>query len=236
LFFTSFTFVVGGTEEEAERKAREFDETASARGYAAHIGGGMGVDLAEIDLDTPVGELEQYRSRGGLKSLIDSAPDRTWTFRDVLKLRGANRVVGTPEQIADKLQELADAGVDGINVTYYTTPGSFVDFIEGVTPVLQARGLQQSEYPPGPCGRSCPTARQGRCSTSATRARRFGASGSPGRRHVSLNISHLLSPCDSRSRSRSPLPRAASTMTLSAPICAASRTWGGSRVSGCRSR
>ena len=149
MFFTSFTFVVGGTEEEAQRKAREFDETASARGYAAHIGGGMGVDLAEIDLDTPVGELEQYRSRGGLKSLIDSAPDRTWTFRDVLKLRGANRVVGTPEQIADKLQELADAGVDGINVTYYTTPGSFVDFIEGVTPVLQARGLQQSEYPPG---------------------------------------------------------------------------------------
>jgi long-chain alkane monooxygenase len=149
LFFTGFTFVVGGTEEEAQRKAREFDKTASARGYAAHMGGGMGVDLADIDLDTPVGELAQYNSRGGLKSLIDSAPDRTWTFRDVLKLRGANRVVGTPEQIADTLQELADAGVDGINVTYYTTPGSFVDFIDGVTPVLQARGLQQTEYTPG---------------------------------------------------------------------------------------
>jgi FMN-dependent oxidoreductase (nitrilotriacetate monooxygenase family) len=149
LFFTGFTFVVGGTEEEAQRKARELDETASARGYAAHMGGGMGVDLAEIDLDTPVGELEQYNSRGGLKSLIDSAPEKTWTFRDVLKLRGANRVVGTPEQIADGLQELAHAGVDGINVTYYTTPGSFLDFIEGVTPVLQARGLQQHEYSPG---------------------------------------------------------------------------------------
>jgi long-chain alkane monooxygenase len=149
LFFTGFTFVVGGTEEEARGKAREFDETASARGYAAHMGGGMGVDLAEIDLDTPVGKLEQYNSRGGLKSLIESAPDRTWTFRDVLKLRGANRVVGTPEQIADGLQELADAGIDGINVTYYTTPGSFLDFVEGVTPVLQARGLQQRDYRPG---------------------------------------------------------------------------------------
>jgi FMN-dependent oxidoreductase (nitrilotriacetate monooxygenase family) len=149
LFFTGFSFVVGGTEEEARRKARELDETASARGYAAHMGGGMGVDLAEIDLDAPVGELTQYNSRGGLKSLIDSAPEKTWTFRDVLKLRGANRVVGAPEQIADTLEELVHAGIDGINVTYYTTPGSFVDFVDGVTPVLQARGLAQTEYTPG---------------------------------------------------------------------------------------
>jgi FMN-dependent oxidoreductase (nitrilotriacetate monooxygenase family) len=149
LFFAGFTFVVGGTEDEAQRKAREFDETASARGYAAHMGGGMGVDLAEIGLDTPVGELAQYNSRGWIKSLIEAAPDRTWTFGDVLKLQGANRVVGTPEQIADRLEELAEAGVDGINVTYYTSPGSFVDFIEGVTPVLQERGLAQVEYGPG---------------------------------------------------------------------------------------
>jgi hypothetical protein len=32
---------------------------------------------------------------------------------------------------------------------YHTTPGSFEDFIDGVTPVLQARGLQQREYAPG---------------------------------------------------------------------------------------
>ncbi len=32
---------------------------------------------------------------------------------------------------------------------YYTTPGSFVEFIDGVTPVLQERGLQQDEYRPG---------------------------------------------------------------------------------------
>jgi long-chain alkane monooxygenase len=149
LFYSGFTFVVGGTKEEAQRKAAEFDETASARGYAAHMGGGMGVDLASIDLDTPVGELERYNSRGGLKSLIDSAPDKTWTFRDVLKLRGANRVVGTPEQIADGLGQLAEAGVDGVNVTYYTSPGSFADFIDGVIPVLQERGLAQREYRPG---------------------------------------------------------------------------------------
>jgi len=149
LFFTSFTFVVGGTEEEAQRKAREFDETASARGYAAHIGGGMGVDLAEIDLDTPIGELQGYNSQGFARSLIESAPDKTWTFGDLLRQRAASRIVGTPEQIADRLQEWSDAGVDGVNVTYFTTPGSFEDFVEGVIPVLQDRGLAQREYREG---------------------------------------------------------------------------------------
>jgi FMN-dependent oxidoreductase (nitrilotriacetate monooxygenase family) len=149
LFFQGLSFIVGGTEEEAWRKARELDETASSRGYAAHMGGSMGVDLADIPLDTPIGELEQYNSRGIVRGLIEQAPDRHWTFGDALAHRAINRVVGTPEQIADRLAEWAEAGVDGINVTYYTTPGSFVEFIDGVMPVLQERGLAQREYRPG---------------------------------------------------------------------------------------
>jgi FMN-dependent oxidoreductase (nitrilotriacetate monooxygenase family) len=149
LFFQGLSFVVGGTEEEAQRKARELEETASARGYAAHMGGGMGVDLAEVDLDTPIGELERYNTQGIVKGLIEMSPDKTWTFGDLLKYRSAMRIVGTPEQIADELQRWADAGIDGVNVSYFTTPGSFEDFIDGVTPVLQERGLQQREYVPG---------------------------------------------------------------------------------------
>jgi long-chain alkane monooxygenase len=149
VFFQGLSFVVGGTEEEAWRKANEYEQTASARGYAAHMGGGMGVDLSEIDLETPIGELEQYNTQGIVKGLIDSAPDKTWTFGDLLGYRSAMRVVGTPEQIADELEVWAQAGVGGINIPYYTTPGSFADFIEGVTPVLQERGLQQREYAPG---------------------------------------------------------------------------------------
>jgi FMN-dependent oxidoreductase (nitrilotriacetate monooxygenase family) len=149
LFFQGLSFIVGGTEEEAWRKAAEIDEYASPRGYAAHMGGSMGVDLAEIPLDTPIGEAERYNSRGFVKWLSEEAAERDWTFGDALAYRAINRVVGTPEQIADRLQEWSDAGVDGINVTYYTTPGSFVDFIDGVIPVLQERGLAQRDYRPG---------------------------------------------------------------------------------------
>ncbi len=149
VFFQGMSFIVGGTEAEALAKAAEYDQGASVRGYAAHIGGAMGIDLADIDLEAPIGEVEQYNTQGIVKGLIDTAPDKTWTFGDLLAYRSINRIVGTPEQIADGLQEWVDAGVGGINIPYYVTPGSFADFIEGVTPVLQERGLQQSEYTPG---------------------------------------------------------------------------------------
>jgi FMN-dependent oxidoreductase (nitrilotriacetate monooxygenase family) len=149
LFYQGLSFIVGGTEEEARHKEREIDEYASSEGYAAHMGGGLGIDLSEYDLDAPIGDFEKYNVRGLVASLIESAPDKTWTFGDLLRYTSDLRVVGTPEQIADELQVWAAAGVDGINVMYHTTPGSFEDFIDGVTPVLQARGLQQREYPPG---------------------------------------------------------------------------------------
>lgn len=149
LFFTGLSFVVGGTEQEAKAKQDEIDQYTSPRGYAAHMGGSMGVDLADIPLDTPIGELEDYNSRGFAKSLFETAPDRSWTFGDLLILRSDTRITGTPEQISDRLQEWVDAGINGLNVMYFTTPGSFVDFVDGVVPELQDRGLVQREYRPG---------------------------------------------------------------------------------------
>ena len=58
-------------------------------------------------------------------------------------------MVGTPEQIADGLARWAEGDVDGFNLVYTTTPGTFVDFVDGVVPVLQARGLVQTEYREG---------------------------------------------------------------------------------------
>jgi hypothetical protein len=39
--------------------------------------------------------------------------------------------------------------VDEFNLAYAITPGSFVDFIEGVVPVLQQRRLMQAGYEEG---------------------------------------------------------------------------------------
>lgn len=149
LFYQGLSFVVGGTEEEALRKKREIDEYASTRGYAAHFAGNIGIDVAQIDLDEPVGSIETHNVQGIVKGLVEAAPDKTWTFGELIRWATDTQIVGTPEQIADELQVWADAGVNGINVMYHVTPGSFVDFVDGVVPVLQDRGLAQREYAPG---------------------------------------------------------------------------------------
>jgi long-chain alkane monooxygenase len=149
LFFQGLSVIVGGTEEEARRKERQIDEFASDEGYAAHMAGNLGIDLSEIDLEAPLYELPTANVQGVVRGLIESAPDRSWRFGDLLRFIVDLRVVGTPEQVADELQTWTDAGVDGINLMYHTTPGSFVDFIDGVVPVLQERGLVQREYAPG---------------------------------------------------------------------------------------
>lgn len=56
-------------------------------------------------------------------------------------------MVGTPEQIADKMQRwMEGGGADGFNLMPPTLPGSIEDFIDQVVPLLQARGLFRREY------------------------------------------------------------------------------------------
>jgi hypothetical protein len=89
--------------------------------------------------------------RSILQAVVASVPEsRAVTVGDVARLLGhSTRITGTPGQIADRLEEWAAAGVDGVNLIYSTTPGTFEDFIEYIAPELQRRGLMQREYRPG---------------------------------------------------------------------------------------
>jgi FMN-dependent oxidoreductase (nitrilotriacetate monooxygenase family) len=149
-FFQGLSPVVGDTEAQAKAKLDDYMESYSLEGALAHISGSVGVDLSDIDVDMPLDSMETRAMRGWVKGIIEAEPDKTKTFRDLIRARTADRfLVGTPEQIADALQDWFEAGVDGFNLTYCVTPGTFVDFIEGVVPVLQDRGLVQRQYAPG---------------------------------------------------------------------------------------
>ena len=114
------------------------------------MGGGFGVDLGGLPLDTPLGDLETEGSQGHLTAIRASVRGGNPTLRDIALYRSrANRVVGTPEQIADRLEQWQDAGIDGINIINQTIPGSYTDFIDGVLPELRSRGLAQPDYAPG---------------------------------------------------------------------------------------
>jgi len=148
--FQGITPVIGGTEAEAEAKAADLRADVSVEGGLAHMSGNLGADLGELDPDRPIADFDFNGVTGIVKSLADSAPDRSWTFGDLAHQQMSGQfMVGTPEQIADRIEALAEAGTDGFNLVYTSTPGTFVDFIDGVAPILQARGRMQTEYQPG---------------------------------------------------------------------------------------
>ncbi|MGO9971524.1 MAG: LLM class flavin-dependent oxidoreductase [Solirubrobacteraceae bacterium] len=149
-FFQGLSFVVGSTEAEARRKEARLEEQLDLHGMIAHFGGSLGIDLGSYDAETPIDLIHTEGGQSGLAWLRESTPGRTPTLGDLTRLRArGTRVVGTPEQIADRLATWRDAGVDGINVINATIPGSYDEFIDYVLPVLRERGLARSEYEPG---------------------------------------------------------------------------------------
>jgi long-chain alkane monooxygenase len=148
-FIQGLWFVIGATEEEARRREAELLEWVSIEGVLADLSGKLGVDLAQVDLDRPVGELAVAGVQGIIDSLRASDPTGVGTFRDLVLHLLSARVVGTPEQIADELERWGEAGVDGINVMDVPAHGTFAEFGEHVVPVLQRRGLVPHEYAQG---------------------------------------------------------------------------------------
>jgi FMN-dependent oxidoreductase (nitrilotriacetate monooxygenase family) len=150
LFIQGLSFVVGSTEEEAQRKSREIDEYVSIDGLAAHISRDMGIDFGRLDPERPLDEYGIEGLQGYVRLFEEGNPGKKARIADLANaLSYSGRVVGTPESIADQLELWQDAGVSGVNVMYQTTPGSFRTFIEHVIPVLRDRGLAQREYAPG---------------------------------------------------------------------------------------
>ena len=153
LAFAYLKVITGGSEAEAVARRDEYLEQIDYEGAMALMGGWAGIDLCALDPDQPVEYIETNAVRTLLHSFSQADPSRRWTVRDVVRyigLGGAGPVlVGAPEQIADRLEEWIDAGVDGFNLSYATLPGSFEDFIEGVVPELQRRGRMQRDYAEG---------------------------------------------------------------------------------------
>ncbi|MDQ0475301.1 NtaA/DmoA family FMN-dependent monooxygenase [Labrys wisconsinensis] len=150
LFVQGLSFVVGGSEAEAQGKARDLAQDISVDGLLAHISRDLGIDLGLLDPDRPVAELEIEGVQGIVRAFEEGNPGKRATVADLGRAYSlSSQVVGTPETIADRLAEWQAAGIDGVNLIYHTTPGSFADFIEAVMPVLRKRGLAQADYAEG---------------------------------------------------------------------------------------
>ena len=74
-----------------------------------------------------------------------------WTLRDITAWAGIGGrgpvFVGDPGEVADEMQAWVDeADVDGFNLAYAISPGTFEDVVEHLVPELQRRGVHRTEY------------------------------------------------------------------------------------------
>lgn len=149
LIFQALSCIVGETEEDAQRKAAEMRSYIKDDASLAYQSAGMGVDLSTVDLDTPIGDLDTDGMKGGIRALAEGAPNKSWTFREVVAKPMTPHVVGTAEQVADCIEEWAASGIDGVNLSFINGPGELSDFARFAVPELQRRGIMQTEYAPG---------------------------------------------------------------------------------------
>lgn len=145
--------VIGRTESEAREKFEELQALVEPRvGLALvseHLGG---VDLTGLSPDDPVPALPETDGGKSRQALVSELARReNLTIRQLyLRISGARghwQLVGTPEQIADQLEErFVNYGADGFNVMPPLLPGSLDDFIALVVPELRRRNLFRTEY------------------------------------------------------------------------------------------
>lgn len=146
--------VVGRTQEEADAKFAQLQSLIEPKAGLALLGRMIGnFDLSGYPLDGPLPELPETQDgqRSRQQLLTDLAQGENLTIRQLYERiaggRGHFTVVGTPELVADKMQEWFEQGAaDGFNFMAPALPGGLDDFLELVIPELQRRGLFRTSY------------------------------------------------------------------------------------------
>ena len=146
--------IIGRTEEEAQEKY-EFLQSLIHPDVAWGILANYykGVDLSKYSLDDIAPELpsDTNNNKSRLKLVKDLATRGTLTLRELYRslatARGHRTILGTPEAIADQLEEwFINGAADGFNIMPPILPTGLDEFVNLVVPILQKRGLFRTEY------------------------------------------------------------------------------------------
>lgn len=149
---------IASTEDEARALEREFNELTVPEYGLRQLEKLTGVRLDHAQLDGPVpaelfadaGDVTD-NSRSRLQVVAGIVEREQPTVRGLLHrlagARGHRVVAGTPEQVADTIEEWFTQGAaDGFNVMPPYLPGGLDDFADHVVPILRERGLFRTEY------------------------------------------------------------------------------------------
>ena len=143
--------VIGETVEEAREKRALLDSKVHYANAIASLSISLGTDASRFDPDGPLPEIpETNASKSGRQRVIDLATREKLTVRQLAQRLGGyggSAFVGTPETIADQMQEwLETEACDGFNIMFPFLPAGLDDFVDKVVPELQKRGIFRNQY------------------------------------------------------------------------------------------
>jgi len=136
-----FRCVIADTKEEAQAKYQEVLDSQTPEVTVASYAWFTGLDLSAYEPDTPMTDLHTELSQSQVSRF------EGMTVGDVLKDWhehgvGSKAFVGSPEEVADHVVEMAEgADLDGFLISPVIQPGSTIDFVERVLPILRERGV-----------------------------------------------------------------------------------------------
>ena len=150
--------VIASTETEAKRYSEDLNDLTDTKVGLSRLSARFGgTDFSHLPFDRPLTagdfpdptEVESARSRTEI--IIGVVKTESLTLRQLLSrmagARGHYVVAGTPEQIADLIEDwFIDGVADGVNLMPPVLPKMLDTFIDQVIPLLQKKGIFRTEY------------------------------------------------------------------------------------------
>ncbi len=145
--------VIGRTREEAEEKHLRLQDMIHPDVGRFRLGTDLEADLSGLPLDEPIPEDRLPKSANQHKAFFDGIMkiirEENPTLRQLYLRyeRGRKTIKGSPKGIADVMEEWFTLGAcDGFMMQFHILPGGLQDFVDGVVPELQRRGLFRQDY------------------------------------------------------------------------------------------
>jgi FMN-dependent oxidoreductase (nitrilotriacetate monooxygenase family) len=148
--------VIGSTEAEALARDAELEELIVPEHAQRRLATLLRVPVEHLDLDKPLpadipteDEIEGSKSRYTL--IVTLARREHLTVRQLIGRLGGGRghrtFTGTPEQVADAIEDwYRNGAADGFNIMPAVLPSGLALFVDHVVPILRHRGLFRTSY------------------------------------------------------------------------------------------
>lgn len=150
------TTIIGATEAQARKRRDDLVDLIPWDYSLKRIAGVLGIDVERLHLDLPLPQdlvvpLDGNGNHTFFNATVALARRNGYTVRQLIREMGGGTghrvVVGTPEQIADDIEQWFVAGAaDGFNLMPDALPDGLSAFVDGVVPILQQRGLFRTAY------------------------------------------------------------------------------------------